>query len=248
MNEGRVALVTGAAGGLGAACSIRLAEEGIAIGVLDIDEQRCAGTVKAIEDAGGQAMVLGADVSDRAQVGAAVETLRSAFGPITIAVNNAGVVDFSPLEDVTDELFHFVYGVNVLGPFLVTQAVLPDMKAAGWGRIVNISSSSAQTGAPNMSVYASSKGAIISLTRSLAQELGPLGITVNTIPPGTISGTVMSGKRMSDERNTEFAKGLPVRRIGVPEDIANACAWLCSEASSYVTGQIIGVNGGRVVT
>jgi 2-hydroxycyclohexanecarboxyl-CoA dehydrogenase len=248
MNDRRVALVTGAAGGLGAACSIRLAEDGIAVGVLDIDEQRCAGTVKTIEDAGGQAMVLGADVSDRAQVQAAVDTLRSAMGPITIAVNNAGVVDFSPLEDVTDELFDFVYRVNVLGPILVTQAVLPDMKAAGWGRVVNISSSSAQTGAPGMSVYSSSKGAVVSLTRSLAQELGPCGVTVNNIPPGTISGTVMSGKRMSDERNTEFAKSLPVRRIGVPDDIANACAWLCSEASSYVTGQTIGVNGGRVVS
>ena len=136
------------------------------------------------------------------------------------------------------------------GAFIVTQEVLPDMKAAHWGRIVNISSSSAQTGAIHMAPYSSSKGAIVTLTRTLAQELGPLGITVNNIPPGTIMGTLMSeANRERFQIPTDvLAKSLPVRRLGEPDDIAHACAWLCSEASSYVTGQTIGVNGGRVVS
>src|SRR5690606_640290 len=127
----------------------RLAKEGIAIGVLDLDEARCADTVAAIKEARGDAIALAADVTKRDQVFAAVQKLRDTFGPITILVNNAGVTDFTPFEQVTDELWDFIYAVNVRGPMVLTQAVLPDMKAAHWGRIVNISSSSAQTGAIN---------------------------------------------------------------------------------------------------
>jgi len=248
MTTTKVALVTGAAAGIGAACSLRLAKEGVAVGVLDLDEGRCAGTIAAIEADGGKAVALGADVSDRSQVKAAVAKLRDTFGPVTIVVNNAGVTDFTPFEDVTEDLFNFVYKVNVLGPIIVTQETLADMKAAQWGRVVNISSSSAQTGSRKMAVYSSSKGAVISLTRTLAQELGPDGITVNTIPPGSISGTIMADANISAASAERLAATLPVRRVGVPEDIANACAFLCSEASGYVTGQIIGVNGGRVFT
>jgi 2-hydroxycyclohexanecarboxyl-CoA dehydrogenase len=248
MTTDRVAVVTGAAAGIGAACALRLATNGIAVGVLDLDEERCAGTLKAIADAGGRAVALGADVSNRQQVRAAVAKLRDTFGPITIAVNNAGVTDFTAFEDVTEERFRFIYGVNVLGPIIVSQEVLPDMKAAKWGRIVNISSSSAQTGALRMATYSSSKGAVIALTRTLAQELGPFGITVNNIPPGSVMGTIMSEANVSPEQVESLSKILPVRRVGAPEDIANACAWLCDEASSYVTGQTIGVNGGRVVS
>lgn len=246
----KVALVTGAAAGIGAACAKRLAKEGIAVGVLDLDEARCADTVQAIKDARGDAIALGADVSKRDQVFAAVQKLRDAFGPITILVNNAGVTDFTPFEQVTDELWDFVYAVNVRGPMIMTQAVLPDMKAAHWGRIVNISSSSAQTGAINMIPYSSSKGAVVTMTRSMAQEFGPLGITVNNIPPGSVMGTIMSeANRDKFQIPSEvLLSTLPVRRMGEPDDIANACAWLCNDASSYVTGQTIGVNGGRVVT
>jgi 2-hydroxycyclohexanecarboxyl-CoA dehydrogenase len=248
MTTTRVALVTGAAAGIGAACSRRLAQEGIAVGVLDLDEERCAGTVREIEADGGKAVALGADVSDRGQVRAAVAKLRDIFGPITIVVNNAGVTDFTPFEDITEDLLSFVYKVNVFGLFIVTQETLSDMRAAHWGRVVNISSSSAQTGSSKMAAYSSSKGAVISLTRTLAQELGPHGITVNTIPPGSITGTIMADENISEASRERLAATLPVRRVGRPEDIANACAFLCSEASSYVTGQLIGVNGGRVVT
>jgi 2-hydroxycyclohexanecarboxyl-CoA dehydrogenase len=246
----KVALVTGAAAGIGAACAIRLAKDGIAIGVLDLDTARCADTVNAIKAAGGQAIALGADVSDREQVFAAVAQLREAFGPVNVLVNNAGVTDFTPFEEVTDKLWDFVYAVNVRGPMICVQAVLPDMKAGHWGRIVNISSSSAQTGAVNMITYSSSKGAIVTMTRSMAQEFGPLGITVNNIPPGSVMGTIMSeANRDRFQIPTEvLLSTLPVRRMGEPNDIANACAWLCLEESSYVTGQTIGVNGGRVVS
>lgn len=246
----KVALVTGAAAGIGAACAKRLARDGIAVGVLDLDEERCAATVAAITSAGGSAAALGADVSKRDQAFAAVARCREALGPITILVNNAGVTDFTPFEQVTDELWDFIYAVNVRGPMIMTQAVLPDMKAAHWGRVVNISSSSAQTGAVNMIPYSSSKGAVVTMTRSMAQEFGPLGITVNNIPPGSVMNTIMSeANRDRFQIPTEvLLQTMPVRRLGEPEDIANACAWLCQDETGYVTGQTIGVNGGRVVT
>ena len=246
----KVALVTGAAAGIGAECARRLSQDGVAIGVLDLDAERCADTVKSITDRGAQAIALGADVSNREQVFAAVQQLRDAFGPVTILVNNAGITDFTPFEQVTDALWDRVFAINVRGPMICTQAVLDDMKVAHWGRIVNISSSSAQTGAINMIPYSSSKGAVVTMTRSMAQEFGPLGITVNNVPPGSVMGTIMSeANRDRFQIPTEvLLQSLPVRRMGEPADIANAVAWLCSEASGYVTGQTIGVNGGRVVS
>jgi len=246
----KVAVVTGAAAGIGAACAKRLASEGIAVAVLDLDVERCAETVKAIVDAGGTAIPVAADVSDRDTVRAALAIVREQLGAITILVNNAGVTDFTPFEELTDEKWDFIYAVNVRGPFVMTQECLPDMKSAGWGRIVNISSSSAQTGAISMVPYSSSKGAIVTMTRSMAQEFGPWGITVNNIPPGSIMGTIMSEENRSRFQipTDVLASTLPVRRLGEPDDIANACAWLCDERSSYVTGQTISVNGGRVVT
>ena len=246
----KAAVVTGAAAGIGAACSKRLAKEGVAVAVLDLDAERCADTVKAIKDAGGTAIAVGADVSNRASVKAGLEQVREALGPISILVNNAGVTDFTPFEELTDERWDFIYAVNVRGLFVMTQECLPDMKNAGWGRIVNISSSSAQTGAVNMIPYSSSKGAVVTMTRSMAQEFGPWGITVNNIPPGSVMGTIMSeANREKFQIPTEvLLQTIPVRRMGEPDDIANACAWLCDERSGYVTGQTIGVNGGRVVT
>jgi 2-hydroxycyclohexanecarboxyl-CoA dehydrogenase len=246
----RVALVTGGAAGIGRACCVRLAQEGHAIGVLDLDEQRCADTVAAVEAVGGMAVAAGADISNRVQVQAALAKLRAALGPITILVNNAGIAEFLPFEEITDAHWDRMFAINCRGTFIVTQEVLPDMKAAKWGRVVNISSSSAQTGTKVQPHYSASKGAIVSLTRSLAEALGPHGITVNNIPPGSVMHTIMS------EANRDkfpvpietMIKNMPVRRMGEPEDISNACAWLCDEATSYVTGQTISVNGGRVVT
>jgi len=246
--ENKVAVVTGAAAGIGAACSKRLAQDGMAIGVLDLDEERCGDTVKAITDAGGTAVALGADVSNRKQVQAALGKCREELGPVTVLVNNAGITDFTPFEEMTDERWDLIYAINVRGIFVMTQEVLPDMKAAKWGRIVNISSSSGQTGAASMVPYSSSKGAVITMTRSLSQELGHHGITVNNIPPGSVMHTIMSeaNRERFPVAPEKMIEAMPVRRLGEPEDIANACAFLCLEASSYITGQTLGVNGGRV--
>jgi len=152
--------------------------------------------------------------------------------------------------DVTPEDWDRIIAINLTGTFHVTQSVVPDMVEAKWGRIVNISSSSAQTGAVMMAPYSASKGGMIALTKTLALELGPLGITVNTIPPGAID-TPMSRRAASEGRFgggtlEDVGRHLPVKRIGIPEDIAAACAFLVSDEAGYVTGQIIGVNGGRV--
>lgn len=246
----KTALVTGAAAGIGRACAIKLASEGVQVGVLDLNAESCAETVAAIQAAGGKAIALGANIADRAQVKAAVTKLREAFGPVTIVVNNAGITGFVPFKELTDEQWDKMLEINLKGTFVVTQVVLPDMEAAKWGRIVNISSSSAQTGAINMCHYSASKGAMVSMTRSLAQELGPLGVTVNNIPPGSVMGTIMSeaNKERFQIPVDTLLQTIPVRRMGEPNDIANACAWLCREESGYVTGQTIGVNGGRVVS
>lgn len=246
----KVALVTGAAAGIGAACSRRLAQDGIAIGVLDLDVERCADTVNAIHEAGGTAIAVAADVSNREQMRAAIAEVREKLGPITILVNNAGMAHFIDFEDITDDHWDRIFAINCRGSFIAAQEVLPDMKAAGWGRIVNISSSSAQTGTRAQVHYSASKGAIVSFTRSLAEALGPYGITVNNIPPGSVMGTIMSEENRArfPIPIDELTANMPVRRLGIPEDIAHTCAFLCDEASGYITGQTVGVNGGRVVS
>jgi 2-hydroxycyclohexanecarboxyl-CoA dehydrogenase len=245
----RVALVTGSAAGIGAAISRRLARDGIAVGVLDISIEEAKKVAEEIGSAGGKAIALQADITEREQVKAAVARLRAAFGPVTILVNNAGIAEKVAFEELTDAQWDRMFKVNAKGTFIVTQVLLPDMKAAGWGRIVNISSSSAQSGAPLMAHYSASKGAIIALTKTLARELGPLGITCNNIPPRFVMNTVMSelaftGTPASRE---EWIKAGPILRQGEPEDIAGACAYLVSDEAGYVTGQTIGVNGGRYI-
>jgi len=246
----KTALVTGAAAGIGRACAMRLARDGMSVGVLDLDLEGCKKVVAEIEAAGGKAIALQASIADRAQVTAAVDKLRAAFGPVTVVVNNAGISNFIAFEEITEAQWDKMFEINVKGTFIVTQVVLPDMKAAQWGRVVNISSSSAQSGSVDQVHYSASKGAVISMTRSLAQALGPLGITVNNIPPGSVANTIMFEANIDKLKMPMdmLVKAIPVRRTGVPDDIANACSWLCLEESGYVTGQTIGVNGGRVLS
>lgn len=188
----KVALITGAAAGIGAACAQRLARDGAAVGVVDLDAERCQAAVAEITANGGKALALGCDITDRQQVKAAVGTVHDAFGPITIVVNNAAITGYVPFLEMTLEEWDAVHRVNLTGTFIVTQEVLPAMIEAEWGRIINIASSAAQTGVPRMAHYASSKGGMIALTRSLAVEFGPSGITANVIPPRFITGTIMS--------------------------------------------------------
>lgn len=247
----KVALVTGAANGIGRAISRRLARDGIAIGVLDLLADGAASVADEIKAEGGRAIALAADVSKRGEVESAVAELRRVFGPVTIVVNNAGITGFKPFLELTDEEWDRMLAVNLKSAFIVTQIVLPDMIAAGWGRIVNISSSSAQSGAATMAHYSSSKGGMIALTRTLAQEFGEYNITANTIPPRFVHNTAMSNYSFERPEMKEKFQAMidagPIRRHGEPEDIAGAAAWLVSDEAGYVTGQVIGVNGGRYI-
>ena len=169
---------------------------------------------------------------------------RKELGPITILVNNAGITGFKRFEEITEEEMDRMMDINIKGPFLCTQAIIPDMVAANWGRIVNISSSSAQTGAPMMAHDATSKGGIIAFTKTLAREYADKGITVNNIPPGFVDPPIL---RPSPVDVDAQATSSPMKRAGRPEDIATACSYLVSEAACYVTGHTLGVNGGRVM-
>jgi NAD(P)-dependent dehydrogenase (short-subunit alcohol dehydrogenase family) len=246
--EGTTAIVTGGATGLGLAITEALAARGTKVAVLDVQAEELDTQVARLRKEGGTVNGYVVDVSDRGQVESAVEQVRADLGPVLILVNNAGIEQFGRFAEITDDVWDRVLAINLRGPFICTQSVLPDMTAAGWGRIVNISSSSAQGGQSWMAAYVSSKAGLIGLTKSLALELGPKGITVNTIPPGMVV-TPMLEKAIAEGRFTDslehFAKITPVRRAGRPEDIANAAVFLCQDESSYITGQIIGVNGGR---
>ncbi len=199
--------------------------------------------------AGGSAAGLTVDVTDRAQIDQGVVDAGELLGGrATVLVNSAGLDGFDPFLKITAEKWNRILAVNLTGTFDCCQAVVPDMIDAGWGRIVNISSSSAQSGQPIMTHYVASKAGVIGFTKALALELGPKGITVNTVPPGFIDTPML---RKSEARGLLGAgveaheATTPVRRIGTPEDIAAACSFLVSDEASYITGQVIGVNGGR---
>ena len=249
--KGKVALVTGAANGIGKATAKRLARDGIAIGVLDLLADGAQAVADEINASGGKAIALAADVSKRSDIVAAVTKLRAAFGPVTIVVNNAGITGFKPFLELTDEDWDRMLAINLRSAFAVTQVVIPDMIAAKWGRIINISSSSAQSGAVKMAHYSASKGGMIALTRTLAVEFGEHGITANAIPPRFVHNTAMSNESFErDDMKPRFQAMIdagPIRRHGEPEDIAGCVAYLASDEAGYVTGQVFGVNGGRYI-
>jgi NAD(P)-dependent dehydrogenase (short-subunit alcohol dehydrogenase family) len=245
----RVAVVTGAASGIGLGVADRLAADGHPVALLDLDG---AGVEKAAADLcerGLRAAAHEVDVSDRSAVERAYTAVRADLGPVTIVVTSAGIEAFDPVLDVTSEKWDRVLAVNLTGTFTCVQLALPDMIDAGWGRIVTISSSSAQSGAPNMTHYVASKGGVIGLTKAFARELAGHGITANTIPP-TIVDTPMArkGEAEGSVPSVEtMGKMVPLRRAGTPGDIADACSFLCSDQASYITGQLIGVNGGMYI-
>jgi len=244
----RVAIVTGGGSGIGRAISLRLASDGAAVAVFDRDEERARAVAEEIEVSGGTAVGLTVDVTERGAIDAGVTEVRDGLGRPTVLVNSAGLDGFDPFLSISAAKWDRILAVNLTGTFNCCQAVLPDMIEEGWGRIVNISSSSAHSGQPMMVHYVAAKAGVIGLTKALALEFGPKGITVNTIPPGFIDTPML---RASESRGL-LGKGVdyhaartPVRRVGQPEDIAAACAFLVSDEASYVTGQVFGVNGGR---
>jgi NAD(P)-dependent dehydrogenase (short-subunit alcohol dehydrogenase family) len=241
----RVAVVTGGGSGMGRAVCRRLAAAGHAVAVLDIDGDATEHVAKEVEADGRRAIPVPVDVSDRTAVDAAMAEARGAFGPIGILVTSAGIEGFANFLDISVEAWERMLAVNLTGTFHCVQSVVPDMIDAGWGRIVTISSSSAQSGTKRMSHYVASKGGVIAFTKALALDLASKGITVNTIPPGAIDTPMMrrpveSGAMASLDQVVARA---PLGRLGTPEDIAAACAFLCSEEAGYITGQQINVNG-----
>jgi NAD(P)-dependent dehydrogenase (short-subunit alcohol dehydrogenase family) len=230
----KTAVVTGGGSGIGRAVADRLRADGYHVASIDLTPS---------DDQFAQT----ADVTDRGQVEAALSAIRAQLGPVTVLVNAAGLDGFKRFTDITFDEWQKVVDVNLNGVFHCIQAVLPDMVDAGWGRIVNISSSSTHSGTAYMSHYVAAKSAVNGLTKSLALEYGPAGITVNAVPPGFIDTPMLRNAEargmLGDVQATIDAT--PVRRMGKPEDIAAACAFLISEEAGYITGQILGVNGGR---
>lgn len=238
----RTAVVTGAGSGIGRAIALRLAEDTAKIAIWDINIAGAEETAKMIRDAGGTAIAINADCSDKDAIHAAAEQTRKELGPIAIVVNNAGIAPFTPFLETDEDLFDKVIRINLRGPWLVTKEVLPGMIEAGWGRVINITSSSVQSGSFAQGHYVSSKGGLVGMTKALALEFAPSGVTFNMIPPGFIDTPMLRSSPVDVEA---FAQTLPMKRVGKPEDIAAAAAYLASEEASYITGQVISTNGGR---
>ncbi|RDI48226.1 3-oxoacyl-ACP reductase FabG [Nocardia mexicana] len=244
----RVAVVSGAARGIGAAIAKRLAADGMQIGVLDLDAASCADTVQAINDAGGRAVALGADVSDEASVAAAIERLESELGAPTVVVNNAGILRDNLLFKMSVDDWDAVLNVHLRGAFLLTRAVQKHMVDAKWGRIVNLSSTSA-LGNRGQANYSAAKAGMQGFTKTLAFELGKFGITANAIAPGFIvtDMTAATAARVGadfDDFQKAAAAQIPVQRVGRPEDIAHTASFLVSEGAGFVSGQVVYVAGG----
>ncbi|HYO86932.1 MAG TPA: 3-oxoacyl-ACP reductase FabG [Dermatophilaceae bacterium] len=244
----RVAIVTGAARGIGAEISRRSAADGMAVAVVDLDESACEPVVAQIEAAGGRALAVGLDVSDEAGVQAAVQRVSSELGDPTVLVNNAGITRDNVLHKMTVEEWDTVMAVHLRGPFLLSRALRPVWARQNWGRVVNLSSTSA-LGNFGQANYAAAKSGVQGFTKTLAIELGRLGVTVNAVAPGFIATdmTAATATRLGmdfEVFKTEAAKQIPVGRVGYPEDIAAAVSFFCREEASFVSGQVIYVAGG----
>jgi 2-hydroxycyclohexanecarboxyl-CoA dehydrogenase len=244
--EPRVAVVTGGASGIGLAISRRLARDGAAVAIFDLDGEAAEAAASTIRNVGDQAIGLYVDVTDRARIEEAVGEVAEQFGAPLILVNNAGRPSFVPFLEISLEHLHQILEVNLVGSFHCCQVVLPHMHEAGWGRIVNISSSSTYSGTPRMAAYVSSKSAINGLTKTLSREFAPRGVTTNAIPPSFIDTPMLRASAVGGDLDVQASIATtPVRRQGQPEDIAAACSFLCRDEASYITGQILGVDGGR---
>ncbi|OBF97352.1 SDR family NAD(P)-dependent oxidoreductase [Mycolicibacter sinensis] len=245
----RVAVVTGGASGMGEATCHELGRRGYQVAVLDINDHAAQRVSDDLRGEGATALGIGVDVTDRAAVDDAFAKVRSQLGPVAALVTSAGVFGYSAFAEITPQEWARIIDVNLTGTFHCCQAALPDMVDAGWGRIVMISSSSAQRGSPFAAHYAASKGAVITLTKSLAREYAAHGITVNNIPPSGIETPMQHQSQAAGylPPNEQIAANIPLGRLGSGADIAAAVGFLCSQEAGFITGQVLGVNGGSVM-
>lgn len=242
---GKVAVVTGGGSGIGRAIALRLARDGARVAVLDLRPEAADEAVGAIRAAGGVAVAHPADVAQSASVARAAERVRAELGPVAILVASAGIAGFEPLAQMSEASFDRMIAVHLKGTFNACKEFAPDMTAAGWGRIVNLSSAAGLNGGgPGLAHYAAAKAGIIGLTKALALELGPAGVTVNAIAPGLIDTPLIRSAGAPPDLYDAVVKRLPVGRIGQPEDIAAACAYLVSPEAGFFTGQVLSPNGG----
>ena len=236
--------MTGGASGIGRAVTHRLARDGAAVTVLDVDPAAARADAAEVTVSGAAAQAVVADVADDGAVRAAVDSASGGFGAVHVLVCSAGIAGFSPLPTMTEAEWDRMLAVHLRGTFLVTRAVLPDMLAAGWGRIVTISSVGGLRGGPNLTHYAAAKAGVIGFTKALALEVGSRGVTANAIAPGLVDTPMLRGSGIPPELLEQSRRQIPVGRLGTPDDVAAACAFLASEEAGFVTGQVVSPNGG----
>jgi NAD(P)-dependent dehydrogenase (short-subunit alcohol dehydrogenase family) len=245
----RVAVVTGGGSGLGESICTQLAADGCQVAVLDLNEEASMKVVAQIHATGGRAQGMVVDVSDETSVRDAFDAVRRSFGPVEILVTSAAIGGFTRFDQITLTEWNRFLAVNLTGTFLCLQAALADMVPAGWGRIVTISSAAGQQGAPRQGHYSATKGGVIALTKTIARDYAGKGITANSIPPFAIDTPMLREQQQAGKLPpTEYlTQAIPAGHLGTPADVAGLCSYLCSDGASYVTGQVIGVNGGAVV-
>ncbi|KUI28365.1 short-chain dehydrogenase [Mycobacterium sp. IS-1742] len=245
----RVAVVTGGASGLGEAICAGLAGDGHRVAVLDVDDEAAQKLAARLREHGAQAVAVAVDVSDESAVQQGFGTVRSELGPVEILVTSAAIAGFTRFDKITLDEWNRYLAVNLTGTFLCIREALADMVASRWGRIVTISSAAGQQGAPGQGHYSATKGGVIALTKTVARDYARKGITANSVPPFAIDSPMLRQQQADGKLPPAeiLNQAIPAGRVGAAEDVAAVCSFLCSEGAGYVTGQVIGVNGGAVL-
>jgi 2-hydroxycyclohexanecarboxyl-CoA dehydrogenase len=245
----RVAAVTGAGSGMGQSIAAQLARDGHRVAILDVNAEAAEKAAAELRAQGSQALAVACDVSAEAAVDSAFDAIREAFGPIEILVTSAAISGFTRFDKITLDEWNRYLAVNLTGTFLCIRAALSDMVAAQWGRIVTISSAAGQKGAPGQGHYSATKGGVIAMTKTVAIDYAAKGITANTVPPFVIDTPMLREQQRVGRLPPaeDLTKAIPAGRLGTVDEVAALCSFLCSESAGYITGQVIGVNGGAVI-